>query len=160
MFELYFTNSNRRGMADQRLSGFLTECEAYLQGPPSGAWLTDGVSSSFSCKPEFTGMVRRNINIQQGHPFNLAMWQVASVLYLKRVKTNYASTWRKMLAGEGKYGDVGRLFLAHHDRFDFLLRLYIDKNGISSDFKKDEIREARSLTKQNANVLEQLRSAL
>jgi len=160
MFKLYFTNSQMGGMGDQRLSGFLTECEAYLQGPPSGSWLNDGVSSSYSCKPEFTGMARRNINIQEGHPYNLAMWQCASALYLKRVKTNYASTWQKMLAGEGKYGDVGRLFLAHHDRFDFLLRLYIDKNKISSDFMEEEIREARSLTKQNANVIEQLRTAL
>merc|ERR1711920_426429 len=165
MFKLYFTNE-RSGMADQRLSGFLTECEAYLHGPNSGAWLNDGVSSGYSSKPEFTGMDRMNIDIQEGHPYNLAMWQVASVLYLKRIKDAYSATWQKMLQGEDKYGDVGRLFLAHFDRFDFLLRLYIDKNNVGAShrdggsFKKEEIREARTLTAKNVGVIKELRSAL
>jgi len=163
---LYFTNSERPGMGDQRLSTMLSETEAYMQGVASGAWLNDGVSSSYSHRPEFNELnIRININIQEGNPKNLATWQCASVLYLKRVKTNYDETWKKMLAGEGKYGDVGRLFLAYYDRFDFLLRLYVDKNKITADVlketeRKELILEARSLTQQNRNVIDDLRMAL
>merc|ERR1712045_666460 len=92
MFKLYFTNE-RHGIANQRLSGFLTECEAYLHGPNSGAWLNDGVSSGYSSTPTFTSDNRGNLDIQEGHPYNLAMWQVASVLYLKTIKNKYSTTW-------------------------------------------------------------------
>jgi hypothetical protein len=160
MLKLYFTNG-RAGMADQRLSGFLTECQAYLQDAVSTAWLADGVSSgSYSVKPPVN-----NNKISDGHPFNLAAWQYASVLYLQRVKSNYAGTWRKMLSGTGKYGEVGKLFLAHHDRFSFLLRLYIDTNGITfrNGFRQKETQEARSLTGRalgKDDVIGQLRATL
>jgi len=106
-----------------------------------------------------------NNKISDGHPFNLAAWQYASVLYLQRVKSNYAGTWRKMLSGTGKYGDVGKLFLAHHDRFSFLLRLYIDTNDITfrNGFRQKETQEARSRTGRalgKDDVIGQLRAAL
>lgn len=160
MLKLYFTNG-RAGMADQRLYGFLTECQAYLQDVVSGAWLSDGVSpGSYSVKPPLN-----NNKISDGYPFNIAAWQYASVLYLQRIKSNYAVTWQKMLSGTGKYGEVGKLFLAHHDRFNYLLRLYIDKNGLTfrNGFQQEETQEARSrMTKalMRDDVIQQLRAKL
>merc|ERR1719251_824668 len=106
--------------------GLFTETEAYLHDSPSSSWLNDGVGQSNSVTPSI------NFNkFNSGAPYQLAYWSFANVLYLQRIKSNYQQTWNKMKQkGDSYHAKVGKLFLAHYDRFNFLLRLYVDKNKV------------------------------
>jgi hypothetical protein len=64
--------------------------------------------------------------------------------------------------GDSKHAVIGRLFLAHHDRFNFLLELYIDKNGNSNGYRPSLTKLLREKKKVLAadNFVEELRAAL
>jgi len=154
-YELYFVK-----MGHQRLDGFLSETEAYLHDSAASAWMNDGVGKGISVKPS-VDVTRSNM----GNTYSLAYWSFASVLYLGRIKSHHKSTWQKMKQkGDSKHAVIGRLFLAHHDRFNFLLELYIDKNGVTDDSKKAGLtkllREEKKKVLAADNFVEELRAAL
>jgi len=145
-------------ISEQRILGLMTETEAYLHDVASGAWLNDGVGATRSVTPPV------NVNLlDNGHPYALAYWSFANVVYLQQIKSHYQSTWNKMLQkGDTSYAQVGRLFLAHYDRFNFLLSLYIDKNDVTMTMNK-ELTDLLRSEKKNAlagnDVISELRTA-
>jgi len=145
LYSIYFDPS-KGSFSGQRIDGLLTETEAYLHDVASGAWLNDGVGDKISVQPP----VDANL-LDNGNPYALAYWSFAGVLYLQRIKSHYPNTWRKMnIKSETPYSQIGRLFLAHHDRFNFLLRLYMDKNDVTMPFKQEN---ADLLRSEKARVL-------
>jgi len=156
LYSTYFKPGG--SFSEQRLGGLLTETEAYLHDVPSGAWLNDGVGDTFSVNP------RVDVNLlDNGNPYALAYWSFAGVVYLQRIKSHYQSTWQKMKQkGDSKHAQIGRLFLAHYDRFNFLLGLYIDQNDVTMRFKK-ELADLLRTEKVNAlakdDVITELRTA-
>jgi hypothetical protein len=154
-YNLYFTKEH--GNYDVHM--MLTETEAYLHDSPASAWMNDGVGKGNSVKPSVD--VTR---INMGNTYSLAFWSFASVLYIGRIKSHHKGTWQKMKQkGDSKHAVIGRLFLAHHDRFNFLLQLYIDKNGFS-DSKRAGLtkllREEKKKVLAADNFVEELRAAL
>jgi predicted metal-binding protein len=154
MYVSYFNPDKAQG--DYRLFGLMTETEAYLHMVPSSSWLSDGVSSSISVRPS----LKLNMAMQ-GDPFAQAFWSWTLVLYIQRIKTDYPSTWSKLLSGDDvRYKEVARTFLAYHDRFSFLLRLYVDKNDITTR-NRDKInhcRDEKAKALRNMDVIALLRA--
>jgi hypothetical protein len=155
IYKLYFTGS----MGNDGIHQMLTETEAYLHDGASGAWMNDGVGKGNSIvpRPGFNTMMH-------GRTYALSFWSLASVLYLGRIKSHHKSTWQKMKQkGDSKHAVIGRLFLAHHDRFNFLLELYIDKNGNSNGYRPSLtklLREKKKKVLAADNFVEELRAAL